>query len=76
MITDERGLIIPELNSARARTEMLRALEELLHDDNRAAEAWTGWRMELTDAAGVALFSINLDEVDIDRSRLPLEREP
>ncbi len=69
VIADERGVILPELDDARARAEMLRALEELLDEDYSVTDAWPGWRMELADVSGKVLFSISLDEIDIARSR-------
>ena len=68
VLADERGILLPELDHTRARAEMLQALEELLHEDDTAADAWTGWRMELADASGEVLFSINLDQTDLARS--------
>jgi hypothetical protein len=67
VIADEKGVILPELDDARARAEMLRALEELLHEDHGITDAWRGWRMELADVSGKALFSISLDEMGIAR---------
>ena len=63
IIADERGVILPRLDQARACAEMLAALKELLHDSERVPDAWAGWRMELVNASGEVLFSINLDEM-------------
>jgi hypothetical protein len=69
VLADERGVLLPEIDHTRARAEMVQALEELLQDDDRAADAWAGWRMELANASGEVLFAINLDQVNLGRSQ-------
>jgi hypothetical protein len=69
VLADERGVLLPEIDHTRARAEMVQALEELLQEDDRAADAWAGWRMELANASGEVLFAINLDQANLGRSQ-------
>ena len=43
-------------------TEAAKAIEELRRKDPAEAARWEGWRLDVTDASGVVIFSINLAE--------------
>ena len=61
-ILDEDGLEVADL--AEARIEVLNAIEELRRENPVAATGWEGWRLDVTDAAGVVVLSISLDDPD------------
>jgi hypothetical protein len=61
-ILDEEGLELADL--AEARVEVLNAIEELRRENPVAATGWAGWRLDVTDAAGVVVLSISLDDLD------------
>jgi hypothetical protein len=58
-IRDEDGLELADL--AQARTEALKAIEELRQENPVAAMDWAGWRLDVADSSGVVVFSISLD---------------
>ena len=43
-------------------TEAARAIEELRRKNPAEAARWQGWRLDVTDAGGVVVFSISLAE--------------
>ncbi|WP_046861734.1 DUF6894 family protein [Microvirga massiliensis] len=43
-------------------TETVRALEELRRKSPAEAPRWEGWRLDVTEASGVVIFSISLAE--------------
>ena len=60
-ILDEIGIEVEDLD--HARSEAMRAIAELKVEDSSAAQDFSGWRLEVTDAAGAVVFSIWLTEV-------------
>jgi hypothetical protein len=58
-IRDTEGLEVADLDQAHA--EALETLHALAREDEAAAAAWAGWRLDVCDAAGTLLFSIGLD---------------
>jgi hypothetical protein len=61
ILEDEEGLEVADLHLAR--TEALQALRELKRAEPAASANWTGWRLDVTDASGAVLGSINLDAI-------------
>ena len=59
-IRDTDGLEVADLDQAHA--EALETLHALAQEDEEAASAWAGWRLEVSDTSGAVLFSISLDE--------------
>ena len=59
VVRDLEGIEVANLMDAR--TEALRAIEELRHEDEVAARNWSGWTLNVTDAAGTLILSIDLD---------------
>ena len=43
-------------------TEAVRAIEELRRKNPAEAARWDGWRLDITGASGVVIFSISLAE--------------
>jgi hypothetical protein len=60
IIRDENGIDVA--GPQEARTEALRAIEELRRDEPLASQDWAGWRLAITDASGAVLLSIDLGE--------------
>jgi hypothetical protein len=58
-IRDTEGLEVADLEQAHA--EALETLHALAREDEEAAAAWAGWRLDVCDASGALLFSIGLD---------------
>ena len=58
-IPDSEGFEVADMEELRA--EVSKAIEEMRHAEPAAARTWNGWRMEVTDPAGVALLTVNLD---------------
>ncbi len=58
-ILDTEGLEVADLDQAHA--EALETLHTLAREDEAAAAAWAGWRLDVCDASGALLFSIGLD---------------
>jgi hypothetical protein len=42
--------------------ETVRAIEELRRNNPAEPKRWEGWRLDVTDASGVVIFSISLAE--------------
>ncbi len=61
-ISDRVGLEVADVDQARA--EAIEALQALTKEDESASDAWAGWRLNVSDASGTILFSINLDQTD------------
>ena len=61
-IRDRVGLEVANVDQARA--EAIETLQALIKEDQSAADAWAGWRLNVSDASGTVLFSINLDRTD------------
>ena len=60
VILDKDGVEVADLAAAGA--EALKAIEELRRESPSAATGWAGWWLEVTDASGVVVFSISLDD--------------
>jgi hypothetical protein len=60
-ITDDEGLEVADPDEAR--TEVLKAAAEIIRDGETGITDWRGWHVEATDASGVVLFTIRLDEL-------------
>jgi hypothetical protein len=58
VLRDREGLEVPDLD--QAHVEALETLRALAQDDEASA-AWQGWRLDVCDASGTMLFSIDLD---------------
>jgi carbohydrate-selective porin OprB len=58
-IRDESG--IEAANFEAAKAEALRAVHEILAEDDEADENWSGWQLEIADALERVLFTIALD---------------
>ena len=57
---DTEGLEVSDVDQAHA--EALETLQSLIQEDEEAAAMWSGWRLEVCDASGKALFSVRLDQ--------------
>ncbi|WP_442000444.1 DUF6894 family protein [Microvirga sp. 2TAF3] len=60
-ILDQDGIEVLDLE--QARVQALKAIEELLEEDDAAAEDWRNWVLEVTDGSGTILFSIPLSGI-------------
>jgi hypothetical protein len=69
VIHDPTGVEVSDLDEARAQA--FRAVEELRHEDQLAAQGWSGWRLEATDGSGRVLFSLDLADYTSGRRPLP-----
>ncbi len=58
-VHDLKGVEVSNVEEARAQT--IQAIRELCDDDASSARDWSGWRLEIADADGVVLFSLDLD---------------
>jgi hypothetical protein len=58
IIRDESGIEVADLQEAQ--TEALRAIEEMRREHPSASQDWVGWRLDVTDAAGAVILSIDL----------------
>ncbi len=58
MIRDEHGIDVADLR--QARTEAVRAIEEMRREEPFASQDWAGWRFDVADASGSVLLSIEL----------------
>jgi hypothetical protein len=59
-IPDEEGLEVTDL--AEACKQALRTIEELRPTRPSMAAEWKGWKLEIANASGAVVVSINLDE--------------
>jgi hypothetical protein len=59
VIRDPEGVDVADLQDALL--EATKTVEELRQADEFAAMDWSGWRLDVTDAAGRVLFSLDLD---------------
>ena len=60
-ILDDKGIEVRDL--ASAKFEAVKAISELLSEDEEAGMDWTGWRLVVVSAAEQTLFSFDLGEV-------------
>jgi len=58
-IRDREGVDVSELQAALRRAK--RVIAALRCEDPTAAQAWSEWRLEVMDAAGQVLVSLDLD---------------
>ena len=58
VIRDREGVEVADLHEARAQA--VQAIRELLQEDASAARDWSGWTLEVADADGAVLFSLDL----------------
>jgi hypothetical protein len=58
-IRDESGIEAANLEAAKG--EALRAVHEILDEEDEADENWHGWQLEIADALQRVLFTIALD---------------
>jgi len=57
-ITDQDGIEVRDIE--QAHLQAMKAIAELREEDDTASSDWTNWSLEVTDAFGNILFSINL----------------
>jgi hypothetical protein len=57
-LIDHEGIEVRDLDQAWAQA--LRAIEELRSEDGDETEDWDNWVLEVTDSAGLVLFSVSL----------------
>ena len=60
-ILDQDGIEVRDIE--QAHVQALNAVEELREENATAAGDWSDWSLEVTDASGNVLFSINLGGV-------------
>ena len=58
-IHDLEGVEVTDLE--QARTEALRALDEMQQEDPFAPQDWSGWTLRITDGSGQVVHSLDLD---------------
>ncbi len=58
LLPDPEGIEVEDVQQAKSAA--LEMLAELRLEDPAAARDWSGWRLEVTDAAGVVVFSVDL----------------
>jgi hypothetical protein len=58
-IHDLEGVEVTDLE--QARTEALRALDEMRQEDPSAPQEWSGWTLRVTDGSGQVVHSLDLD---------------
>ena len=57
-LPDREGVEVDDIRQAKA---VVRAMvDELRHEDASAAQAWSGWTLNVSDDAGHVLFAIDL----------------
>jgi hypothetical protein len=66
-IPDEEGIELRNFKSAR--TQIVRALEELRVEDPELARQGSGWTLEVSDSSGTVLLSISLDSLRVRQRR-------
>jgi hypothetical protein len=59
VLHDWEGVDVSDLQDALAWAEM--AIEEHRCEEPSAAQDWSGWQLEVTDAVGQVLASLDLD---------------
>jgi hypothetical protein len=57
-IRDREGIEVANLEEARS--EVIKAVEELLREDVSVARNWSGWTINVADEGGAVLFSLGL----------------
>ena len=58
-LPDVEGVEVSDITQARrVALEMIRKIQQ---QDRSAAQDWSGWTLNVVDAAGVIVFSIDLD---------------
>ena len=60
-LPDVHGVEVPDLHQARRVAFEL--IQQLREEDPSLAQDWSGWRLNVVDAAGVILFAVNLGAV-------------
>lgn len=61
VIRDDEGVEAASVEDAR--TEARLAIEEVVREGGTGILDWSGWRLEVSDAAGVQVFSVPLDSL-------------
>jgi hypothetical protein len=56
---DRDGIEIDDVHHAKAA--IVAMVDELRQEDASTAQEWSGWTLNVSDAAGRVLFSIDLD---------------
>ena len=64
ILEDEDGFDLADLRSAHV--EAVEALRDLKRAEPSASADWIGWRLDIVDASGAVLDSINLDAIPSD----------
>jgi hypothetical protein len=64
VILDEEGIDVPNLSAAL--NEAVELLREIRRTDASAGSDWAGWKIEVIDATGAVLGSIDLDPIRSD----------
>jgi hypothetical protein len=62
LIRDHEGIEVEDLN--RARVEIVNAVHELRRETALTVQDWSGWRLDVTDAQGAVVLSLDLDTID------------
>ena len=58
-LPDVEGVEVSDI--AQARNVALEMIRKFRQEDASAAQDWSGWTLNVVDAAGVIVFSIDLD---------------
>jgi hypothetical protein len=64
VIPDEVGVRVADLEEARAGA--IGTIRELRRESSEANTDWRGWRIEVTDARGAVVFTIDLGKISGD----------
>ena len=59
VIRDREGVDVSDVEDALARAR--KTIETLRREEPSVAQDWSGWRLDVTDAAGRMLVSLDLD---------------
>ncbi|MCB8823037.1 DUF6894 family protein [Microvirga rosea] len=60
-ILDHDGIEVTDLD--QARVQAIKAIEELLEEEEEFAEDWRNWTLEVTNETGKVLLSIPLNSI-------------
>jgi hypothetical protein len=63
VVRDFEGVEVSDLHDALARARRTIKHKQLRQEDPSAAQDWAGWRLEVADAAGQVLVSLDLDSL-------------
>ena len=60
MIRDEVGIEVPD--TAHAKAEALKAIEEMCREQDTGQHDWAGWKLAVADDSGALVFSLYIGD--------------